>query len=515
MKLSLLASFLFCSVLLAAQDNANQFDSRVPGTYYTFSFKLIKETPGFTPPVVARAFGFMGLTLYESVVNGMPGYTSTAGKLYGFNDVTLPEAGAEYHWPTVANNAMGMILDSLFRTMTQVNRDSLAFLRNQFNTLFQVGVSPQVYADSKALGEAIAKDVFDYSRTDGGHSGFASNFPSDYIPPTGPSYWVPFGNQVAMQPYWGTHRPFIEEDTSATVLSPEPPPFSQDSGSIFYNLASQVYTTGINLTPEQTTIALYWGDGNGSITPAGHSISILKNILTDKNANLAESALSYAKLGIALSDAFLACWKTKYIYNLCRPVTYIHEFIDTNWLPLITTPPFPEYPSGHSSQSGAMATVMTDIFGSAFSFTDRTHGDNFGGPRTYDSFEEAANEAAVSRLYGGIHFESGNLAGLTLGDLVGENVNELFDQLNVSTRPVEGEPLVSLYPNPTADWVYVKSARPMTGMDYFIYDVYGKILVRGKLDSELTTIPFGQYASGIYLFKTGNDSGHTYRIVRT
>src|SRR5690349_17574790 len=169
MKSSILISFLFCSLFLAAQDNANQFDSRVPATYYSFSFKLIKETPGFSPPVVARAFGYMGLALYESVVNGMTGYTSTVGKLYGFTDITLPDAGAEYHWPTAANNAMGMILDSLFRTMTQANRDSLAFIRNQFNTLFQVGVTPQVYADSKAFGEAIAKDVFDYSRTDGGH----------------------------------------------------------------------------------------------------------------------------------------------------------------------------------------------------------------------------------------------------------------------------------------------------------------------------------------------------------
>jgi hypothetical protein len=243
---------------------------------------------------------------------------------------------------------------------------------------------------------------------------------------------------------------------------------------------------------------------------------MLKNILIDEGASLEEASLAYAKLGIALSDAFLACWKAKYIYNLCRPVTYIRERIDSPWLPLIGTPPFPEYPSGHSSQSGAMAVVMADIFGPSYSFTDMTNGSNFGGPRTFDSFEEAAQEAAVSRLYGGIHFETGNQAGLAMGEIVGANVNALFDQLNVATKPVADQTLsVSIYPNPSADLIFIKSDPALMGEEYAILDLHGKVLLSGRLNNEINTIDLGGFSPGIFLVKIGDNISNTYRIVKS
>ena len=389
MRTLLLSLALVISFGVFAQD-AKYYDSDVADHYFDYSLKLVKETMGFSPPVAARAFGYMGLTLYEAVVPGIPSQLSTKGVLYEFNTVTAPDPNADYHWPTVANNAMAMIVDSLFRTMTAANRDSLYKVRDHYNNTYQGQISIDAYDDSKAFGEAIAIDVLNYSRTDGGHNSFAENFPSSYIPPVGPDLWVPFGIQTAMQPYWGTHRPFIQADSSTSVISPAPPAFSTVPGSVFYLAAYEDYTIGNNLTPEQTTIAQYWADGGGTMTPAGHSISMLNNILVEKEANLEEAAIAYAKLGIALSDAFLACWKTKFIYNLSRPVTYIRSHIDSTWTPLIGTPPFPEYPSGHSSQSGAMATVMSGIFGDAYVFIDSTHGTNFGGPRSFSSFQEAA-----------------------------------------------------------------------------------------------------------------------------
>jgi hypothetical protein len=323
------------------------------------------------------------------------------------------------------------------------------------------------------------------------------------VPPQGDSLWVPFGNQVCLQPFWGTHRPFIEDDTIGAISSP-PPAFSTEPGSAFYDFAHQVYNSGLNLTAEQTTIAQYWADGGGSITPAGHSMSMLTDILAQRNANLEESALAYAKLGIALSDAFLACWKTKYIYNLCRPVTYIQEHIDSTWLPLIATPPFPEYPSGHSSQSGAMGTVMSDLFGSGYAFIDSTHGANFGGPRSFNSFEEAAEEAAISRLYGGIHYEFGNMAGLALGEIVGENVNALFDELNVSTDPVSGSLRVRVYPNPTSDVLHIETDASMINSTYTIADVHGKTFTSGALTNEITAIELSDATPGMYVLQLGD-----------
>ncbi|HXF61096.1 MAG TPA: vanadium-dependent haloperoxidase, partial [Caldilineaceae bacterium] len=138
-------------------------------------------------------------------------------------------------------------------------------------------------------------------------------------------------------------------------------------------------------------------------------------------------AEAYAKLGIALADAFITCWHTKYVYNVLRPLTYIQQVIDPTWntpesTDPVTTPPFPEYTSGHSVQSSAAAMVLASLFGDEYTFTDRTH-DRLGmAPRSFSSFAEAANEAAISRIYGGIHYRSAVEAGLAQGQCVGERV---------------------------------------------------------------------------------------------
>ena len=286
-----------------------------------------------------------------------------------------------------------------------------------------------------------------------------------------------------------------------------------EPGSEFYNNAYEVYSTGINLTPEQTNIAEYWADGVGTITPGGHSISMLTDILDVEDIDLETASIAYAKLGIALSDAFLACWKTKYIYNLCRPVTYIRQLIDTAWLPLIATPPFPEYPSGHSSQSGAMSEILTDVFGTSYTFIDSTHGSSYGGPRSFDSFEEAAQEAAISRLYGGIRFPFGNLAGLELGRIVGENVNDLFESLIVSTddqSPVVAS--VQLYPNPAIDVLNVTTQSGYNGGEFELIDMFGRIISGGVIDAGTTSLNISAIAPGAYLFRLKNDD--LYRFIK-
>ena len=199
----------------------------------------------------------------------------------------------------------------------------------------------------------------------------------------------------------------------------------------------------------------------------------------------------------------------------CRPVTYIREYIDSTWLPLIGTPPFPEYPSGHSSQSGAMAEVMENVFGSSYAFTDYTHGTNFGGPRSFVSFDEAAIEAATSRLYGGIHFRFGNEAGLTLGTIVGQNVNDLFNQLNVSTQDPNG-PLANLtvYPNPAQDYVSIKSSENIKGASFQLLDAFGKVVSNGMINDEITTMNLASLSSGIYFIRLGSDDTFTYKVVK-
>ncbi len=186
----------------------------------------------------------------------------------------------------------------------------------------------------------------------------------------------------------------------------------------------EVYYTNLTLTDEQTTIANYWADGAGATgTPPGHWIAIMGQIARNDRLSLMAAAEGYVRVGLAVADAFIDCWQTKYTYNVLRPVTYIQAVIDADCLPLLVTPPFPEYPSGHSTQSGAVATVLTDLFG-VKAFTDTTHSDHGltppQTPRTFNSFDEAAEEAARSRLYGGIHYASGNTNGLAQGRCIGQ-----------------------------------------------------------------------------------------------
>ena len=151
-------------------------------------------------------------------------------------------------------------------------------------------------------------------------------------------------------------------------------------------------------------------------------------ILASEKANLARAAEVYAKLGMGVHDAFVSCWKTKYETNLIRPITYIHEYIDDSWTNPLPTPPFPEYTSGHSVQSGATAQILTDLLGENYAFVDRTHitrTDIDGSARSFSSFYEFADEAAISRLYGGIHYRAAIELGVEQGIEIGKNIGTL------------------------------------------------------------------------------------------
>ena len=206
------------------------------------------------------------------------------------------------------------------------------------------------------------------------------------------------------------------------------PPFSLETDSQFHAAARQVYDVGRTLTEEQRTVAIFWADNAGATgTPAGHWIAVVGQLARSRRLNLAAAAEAYARVGIAVHDAFVACWHEKYRTNLQRPVTYIRNHIDPAWTPYLATPPFPTYTSGHSTQSGAAAEALTDMFGTG-PFTDTLRSDHGLvpplAPRTFASFREAAMEAAVSRLYGGIHYSFDNDDGLTAGRCIGRAIRK-------------------------------------------------------------------------------------------
>lgn len=417
-----------------------RYSGAIATTWFRLALRLVQQTPGFSPPVASRAFGYLGVTLYEALVPGMPTYQSMTGQLNGLTAPRLPRDHA-YHWPAVANSALAASIRSLFPTALDANKRAVDQLEQTFAHQFAAGSPPGIIARSVKRGQAIAAHIFEWSMSDGGHEGYLRNFPTDYIPPVGPGLWIPTppGFQRALQPSWGNHRPFVL--TSGADHDPGPPPaHSTDTASPFYQEALEVYDAVNNLTDEQRAIALFWADDPGqTATPPGHSLALLTQLLEEREADLAVAAEAYARAGMAVSDAFVSCWWSKYRYNLIRPISYIQAHIDPGWgigeraLP-VTTPPFPEYTSGHSVQTGAFAQVLFDLFGD-IPFTDHTHDGRGLAPRSFSDCFAMAEETAISRLYGGIHFRSAIKHGIDQGKEIGRRVSAL----TFETAPVVPE----------------------------------------------------------------------------
>lgn len=410
-------------------------DAEVATEWFSLQLALVETTPGFSPPVASRAFAYTGVTLYEALVPAMPGYQSLAGQLNDLEPLPQPLSNLEYDWETVANSALAEITRRLFAHTSEENQAAIDTLYTRFASAREQVLSPQVFTRSEMYGRSVASAIYRWSMTDGGHEGELTSFRADFVPPEGAGMWIPTPRrsgdpQPALQPYWGDNRPFAL--TAGDECMPVPPPeYAEEPESAFYREALEVYDVERHRTPEQEAIALFWADNPAeSATPPGHSISILTQILEQENAPLSFAAEAYARLGVAVADAFIGCWNAKYTYNLVRPVTYIQGLIDETWLPILTTPPFPEYPSGHSVQSGAAAEVLTALFGEDYGFTDHTHDAKGYAPRSFASFNAFAEEAALSRLYGGIHYRAAIEQGLAQGRCIGERVNRLVFRSN-------------------------------------------------------------------------------------
>ena len=404
------------------------FDPGVPLAYYQLSLRFSKQTAGFTPPVQARAFGYMGLALYEAVVAGMPDHQSVASQLNGVGPV--PQAkGIPYNWSLVANAALAEVMRGLWGDQTNMaaaNVSDLNGLEASLESQYGAGVPPGIEKQSIDFGRSVGAAVYATSRDDGGDRSYNTNFPASYTPPTGPAFWAPFpATQVAMQPFWAATVGTFALSNAAECDPGPPPAYSEDPNSAFYGEANTDYQLSQHLTPEQTTIARYWADGPGTISGPGHALAIVNEIVMQQNANLAQAAEAYARAGIADADALTAIWQAKYQYNLIRPVTYIRRVIDPNWLPLLPTPPFPEYVSAHSGQSAAVASTLEALFGDHVAFVDHAHDADGFLPRSFDRIFAAAEEAGISRIYAGIHFQSGNVNGRALGQCVARKVNSL------------------------------------------------------------------------------------------
>jgi len=397
--------------------------------WYYLMNELVRHTATYSPPVASRSFGYLGVTAFEAAVGGSDKLVSLTGQLQALESVPARETGATYDETVITSAAMSDAIVYYFGNTGPTGLRAIKTAQTKWRARVVDGVPADVVVRSEAFGKAMARAIYDWSLTDGGAVITNMGFPEKMDLPKGEGKWVPTGpvrqQQLPLLPDWGNNRTFAVP-SGATCSTPGNPTYSIEPGSQFYKEADEVYVTVKNATPEQIAIARFWSDDPMlSMTPPGHWVSIALQVAERANLPLDENVDLLARMGVAMSDAFVGCWREKYVYNLVRPITYIKKVIDPKWEPILNTPPFPEYPSGHSVVSGAMGAVMTAFFGDNYVFEDHTGSPDGRKPRTFKSFNAAADEAGISRLYGGIHFHSAIVDGLAQGRCIGEYTNKL------------------------------------------------------------------------------------------
>ncbi len=395
-----------------------------------------------TPTYTSRTLAYMGLAMYESVVRGDSSYSSMSGELEGLS-LPQPEMGKKYHWIICLNAAEQTLIKHLYPIPGNGNQyvyDTIDVVADSILKVYSKGLTEETINRSAQFGRNIADAIYNWSKSDGGDGGWNKNFDPSFVFPTGDSYWVPptrgqSTSRYPLHPYWGQNRTFAKANSSLSI--PPIVPFSTDPTSEYYKLYKAVYDKDKVLTLPEMEIAAWWGDDpTESASPPGHSYYLAGLAVKKSKANLMKAAETFAKTGMAVADAFINCWKVKYVYFNERPSSYVVKYIDPTFRQFWPEPPFPAFSSGHSTQASAVATVLAGIYGDVFAFTDDLHEgkrrfddmrfmDLRYPARSFNSFSEFANECAYSRFLGGIHTQQDNEIGMIQGAIVGQNVNAL------------------------------------------------------------------------------------------
>ncbi len=418
---NLTAAFLILAFTLTSAQAAVPQD--VFRNWYKLALELVRHTATYTPPVASRSFAYLSIAAFEATASGPGTLKSLSGQIQGLPIAPQRAVGKAYDEAVVMQAAMATMVESLFSNTGPTGHHAITAFENKMARDVKQNVPENVVKRSEIFGRHLAESILKWSMDDGGAVIQNMGFSSDYVLTKGPGHWVPTNTvdlqQKPLLPNWGKNRSFAMPN-GATCKLPAPPEYSEDKNSEFYKQAMEVVDAKTNITPEQKALARFWADDAMlSVTPPGHWISIAFQILEKQNADMDKSVDVLARLSIAQADAFIGCWNAKFQYDLLRPLTYIKRVIDPKWETLINTPPFPEYPSGHSTQSAAAALVLSQAFGENFAFTDETGTKDGLKPRSFISFFAAAEEAGMSRLYGGIHYRAAIESGLAQGRCIG------------------------------------------------------------------------------------------------
>jgi hypothetical protein len=412
-------------------------DNEVYHQWNSVFMEIERYAAFYRPGPAPRALAYMGYSAYEACLGGMPDYRTLQHRL-GITD--MPAVQTNLYWPAVINASYAYLMTKFFENVSFRDKAGNSLDRNQFLRLitvkerdlreqYRLKTVESVLNNSEAHGKDVAAAIWRFASSDPvGHNAHLNPFPSENNA-VNECDWVPTDLNVTtkgMYPQWGSARTFAINRTDMDALKP-PMSCSTDPNSVMYTQAKEMmaYANEARNNPagEMECIAEFWSDDRvgWTFSPAPRFVAIADQIVRIEKFNLETTCVLYAQLGMALNDASVNAWYNKYKYNLQRPITYIHKYIDPNftipWLGF--TPPFPAYPSGHSTFGYAGVGILEFFVGPNYSFTDHCHAlrtDFCGTPRSFNNLRDLAYENAFSRLPLGVHWradmESGNFCGL-------------------------------------------------------------------------------------------------------
>tara|TARA_B100000902_G_scaffold324837_1_gene319184 strand:+ start:5770 stop:7122 length:1353 start_codon:yes stop_codon:yes gene_type:complete len=397
----------------------------------------------FSPPVASRIYVYPSIAAYEVLRNSFSNYKSLTGQLNGLNPIPEPDNTKEYSFPVASIHAFLTVAKDLIFSENKI----LSYQDELYADFRKMGIPNDILESSLEYGEIVAGHIKSWYDKDNYKQ--TRSFPKYTIQRGDDFSWKPTPPDYmeGIEPHWNKIRTLVIDSSNQFMIKP-PPEFSLNEDSKFYKDLIEVYEIGKNLSDEEKEIASFWDcnpyvshhKGHAmfatkKITPGGHWIGITKIASKKANLDLMETIHTYALVSIGLFDAFIICWDEKWRSILVRPETVINQHVDSDWIPFLQTPPFPEYTSGHSVISRSAAKILTNLIGDDFEFLD-TSEEKYGLPaRNFKSFLHASEEAAISRIYGGIHYMPAITYGVEQGEKVGAYIiNNLKTKQNLISR---------------------------------------------------------------------------------
>lgn len=430
--LNFLLSFVLFTLITGCSQQPKQDPNNLP-------HQLVKKLTDiivvdiFTPPVASRIYANCTLAMYEAIRFNQEGYPSITTKLNGFGPMPVPEQGKTYDYSIAA-------IQAFCETAKKItfSADEISLYQDSLIQAYGKHLDQSVLDNSIGFGQRVADVIAkrlstdNYKETRGMDRFEVKTDDRQRWVPTSPDY----GD--ALEPHWLKMKTLALQSADEVKADPFAA-YSEDTTSAYYKELKEVYDISKNLSEEQIDIAIFWDDNpfvskhkghvmfqDKKMTPGGHWMAITRKACRDKGFDVNASAKAYAYTAVGLYDAFISCWYEKYRSVRIRPQTAIQRLLEEQWFSYIQTPPFPEYTSGHSTISAAAAEMLTHLFGDGYAFTDSSELEYNLPIRSFKSFREAALEASVSRVYGGIHYrsgcENGNIQGKKVAALAIERI---------------------------------------------------------------------------------------------